>query len=880
MAEQPADRPHDAGTEPTERPTNDATTERPTDDAKLLGRRDTLKLGAAAAAVAAGAGAASTSAAASVERGGVTFDRVLNAVDDVGMDPNGRNPIDRKLDNALQSGTLLEFPPGEYLVENQHRLRDRVGIVGIGSDRSDVRFTVPVGEKDLRWINFNNVDGALLKDFTIDRRDDYRTGVGMGGNIKDNFRLENVEYDGWTPSCPTMFGANVTDPNGVAVVDGLYRTGPTEFQHYPKSSLDIWSGRGHEGHMVLRNIEIHNGSESGIYTGKGAGTYLIENCYMKNVVHTAIRAAGRDSTIRNCTVVMDTEDWDPRNEKKESTFDDGEPIQLNRGIWAQTNDKTYSGPVIEDCEVIVKNTSGQALAGIYINFDTGGAVIRNTRVQCDAGEVIPIYGQEIRRDAGKPYAMELDGVSVTGSAWSKAAMYFEDRTNSVIENCCISSRNNNDGIVLDNCDGSVVKNTNIDVGGRSTTFRNGRVSTSGITSGDSCPLPSLPKTTPSDGTPSTSDGSTGGSSGDSTDDSSSYDLPYRFRVESKGTGETEFTVSTSGTMKPAASGEGVVENNTVTDSLGPVSGTDSYLYEGHVTDFSATGADNSNYYIETADGSRSVQVSPELLSANTISVKSTGGGKTTFDITVDGEIVRGASGLEDTVDAQTASGRVGPDAGTDVFHYTGSITNLAFEGAEFATVKVNGKEIDPAKYVGGSTTDPVTDLPNTVTIEGTGTSTTYRLTVSEDIAVSPDENDDLSDNVSTKSAEGALTDVEHSYVYSGEITDFSMNGDANVYVNGTQVDPSTLGGNEALPNTLVIDGSTSSAAGTYKVYVSGDIEAAPDLSVTTDKALDSVEDKVFDGKVAGVVEEGKDGFRFSGSITKMNINGDAVVNLG
>ena len=82
---------------------------------------------------------------------------------------------------------------------------------------------------------------------------------------------------------------------------------------------------------------------------------------MKNVVHTAIRAAGRDSTVRNCTVVMDTEDWDSRNEKIESQFD-GKPIQLNRAIWAQTNDKRFAGPVIEDCDIIIKNTTSIAMA--------------------------------------------------------------------------------------------------------------------------------------------------------------------------------------------------------------------------------------------------------------------------------------------------------------------------------------------------------------------------------------------------------------------------------------------------------------------------------------------------------------------------------------
>ncbi|MDS0300426.1 hypothetical protein NDI76_16890 [Halogeometricum sp. S1BR25-6] len=865
MAERPAESRNKTGT----------ATDR-TDGGRLLGRRDALRLGAATAAVVAGAGAASTSAAAGIEREGVTFDRVVNAVDDLGMDSSGGERIDEKLGAALgDSGTLVEFPAGEYKITQRVRLENRTGIVGTAADRSKVRF-VPSSGKSFQWVNFNNAAGVVLKDFTIDRLEEYDTSVGMGGNIKRDFHLSNVEYDGWTPSGPQMFAANVTDPEGVAVVDGLYRKGPTQFQRYPKSSLDIWSGRGHQGTLYLRNVEIHNGSESGIYTGKGDGNYIIEDGYFKNVVHTAIRTAGRDSAIRRCTVVMDTDDWDPRNEKVESTYNDGENVQLNRAIWAQTADRRFSGPVIEDCDVIIRNTE-QALAGIYINSDTGGAVIKNTRVRVDDGRAIPIYAKNPTDEAGEPLAMELENVSVTGESWDKAAMYFEGRPNSVIRNCCISSPNNNDGILLNDCDGSVVENTNVSVGGRSTTFKNGSVTTSGITSGESCPLPSLPDSTPSGSEGSDGDGAEG------SDGASDFDLPYRFRVESTGGGKTEFTLTTSGRMLPAADAEGVVENNTVADSVGPESGVDSYLYEGYVTDFSASGAEYANYYIETADGSRSTRVTPDLLSANTLVVKSTGGGKTRYVVGVDGEIVRGGAGLEDTTGTQTAAGVVGPTDGMDVFYYTGSITNLSVEGGEYATVKVNGTEIDAAKYEYGTDeeapTDPATDLPNTLTVKGVGSSATYAVTVSEEIAVSPEETDDLS--VATKSAEGAVTAQEDRYVYAGEITDFQLAGDATVLVNGTETDPADLGDNDDLPNTLVIDGERTAAPGTYKVYVTGAIEAAPDLSVASgEDSFDSLEDKVMDGAIVGVVGSGKDGYRFSGSVTRMEINGDAVVNFG
>ena len=47
------------------------------------------------------------------------FDRVVDAVDDLGMDPTGESPIDDALNGAFETGTLIEFPPGDYMVAEE-----------------------------------------------------------------------------------------------------------------------------------------------------------------------------------------------------------------------------------------------------------------------------------------------------------------------------------------------------------------------------------------------------------------------------------------------------------------------------------------------------------------------------------------------------------------------------------------------------------------------------------------------------------------------------------------------------------------------------------------------------------------------------------------
>ncbi|RDZ92102.1 hypothetical protein DEQ92_22635, partial [Haloferax sp. Atlit-6N] len=63
--------------------------------------------------LAAGSSAFVGGAAAATERYGIQFSTVVDAVDDLGLDPNGNDPIDSTLEDALASGdTLVEFPAG------------------------------------------------------------------------------------------------------------------------------------------------------------------------------------------------------------------------------------------------------------------------------------------------------------------------------------------------------------------------------------------------------------------------------------------------------------------------------------------------------------------------------------------------------------------------------------------------------------------------------------------------------------------------------------------------------------------------------------------------------------------------------------------------
>ena len=203
----------------------------------------------------------------------------------------------------------------------------------------------------------------------------------------------------------------------------------------------------------------------------------------------------------------------------------------------------------------------------------------------------------------------------------------------------------------------------------------------------------------------------------------------------------------------------------------------------------------------------------------------------------------------------------------------------------------------------GSTTD--SGLPNTVSIQGVTTDqVSYELTVGGALEKSTAMGASINDNdtVDGSTATGQVAGGVDSYAYEGEITAFSLDGDADVFVDGEQVDPASLGGTDsgtddtttdsgtdetttdsgtddstsdtsddtqtAEPTVLSVRGLTTAQA-TYRVRVSGDIQKSDALGASINDN-DTVEGSTAEGQVAG----GIDSYEFTGEVTGFELGGD------
>ena len=419
-------------------------------------RRTYLRL--AGAATAGGLGAvASASAETTATHHGIKFDTVVNAVEDLGMDPTGTEPIDEQL--TFSDGTLVEFPPGDYLVRRRQNVIDKqnIGIRGLGDERTDVRFAPPDGDT-VRLFNVLESKNVLVENITFDQRSEVSTGIENRFHVADGLEIHEVKRIGQTPNDeqsteplgndPGGFNITVYESSGVAVVEDYVDTTETDIIDYPGNATGIFVPRSSTGTVYLRNCRIENRGEHAIYASHAIGNLRVEGGRYVNNVNTNMRIAGSGSYVKDATIgytrdVEYTREGDTGELKnvRGIKFDSPLPPESLRDEYPEAGGE--SGGLVQDCDfVFTSEVESEGL--IFVAGSTGGIEFRDNRLRNDADTVPTVVADP---PGSGPRGTVPDGdaslrfvdSSFTGSSSAK----FVDASDRTVEfvDCCIDMPN-------------------------------------------------------------------------------------------------------------------------------------------------------------------------------------------------------------------------------------------------------------------------------------------------------------------------------------------------------------------------------------------------------------------------------------------------------
>jgi hypothetical protein len=176
---------------------------------------------------------------------------------------------------------------------------------------------------------------------------------------------------------------------------------------------------------------------------------------------------------------------------------------------------------------------------------------------------------------------------------------------------------------------------------------------------------------------------------------------------------------------------------------------------------------------------------------NELVIISTGAERCFYEITVSGRAALGDEAdpqgtYPDSVSGQRIQGSAA-ERGRDSFRFSGSITAISLEGP--AQILVNGDPVDPDDF----TDDNESDRREVIIVSTATERAFYEFSVSG--TVTPGEDADLEgarypDEISGTTVTGSLAQLgRDNFYFFGEITNFELEGPADVFVDGQQVDP-------------------------------------------------------------------------------------------
>lgn len=401
------------------------------------------------------------------------YDTVLDAVDDLGLDPEGDAAIDDALRPALtRQSTLVEFPPGEYRFDQGFELRSvtDLGLVGRGDGPGAVRFRTPAtdGRYFLRTGGGRNL---LIENVTFD----YGEGdgsIGLFPVVEDGLAVRDVTFAGFNPTADDGGVDNlapaVTGPDGVGVVEGLRRTGPTHITTHQRVGNDknhgcVYVDARHEGTLYVRHSRIENTGTNAIYATHCPGDTRVERCWFGNNNQTSLRLGGNGSHVRDCVFWLHTDHAHPDNV--------GDFINPHAIVW-ETGEFGQAGGAIENCRFHWEKGPRESSPVVWVDGSAGRMALRNSLVVSDIDGVRPLRFDTPREPRlgvtpERPWDVTVEDVTVRGRAGGDwAALRIRGRDGSVVRNAYVGLDGDCDGIhVLDAADCRVT-DVDVDVGGR------------------------------------------------------------------------------------------------------------------------------------------------------------------------------------------------------------------------------------------------------------------------------------------------------------------------------------------------------------------------------------------------------------------------------
>jgi len=374
-------------------------------------------------------------------------ENVINLVE-AGASPDGDEPTVPVLEDVVADGKTLYFPPGEYLLTREWRVKELTDLSVVGRDAT---LRVEEGFDDYLFVlgNSDSATGLTIEGLEFDFSAPDTGGRPIHGIVTDGLSVTDVSVIGTVDVDQDVMRFDVTDPQGTGVVKGL-RLPDGSVAEYAITGCYV--GESHTGTLRFVDCHIAGFADNGLYASSATGKVVVEGGLYENNNVSNVRVSG-PAAVRDVTV---------RCDRAPQGFSNMRGIRLREG----------SNVLVENCDVQMEAVTGSDGA-ITMSSWLNRATIRDTNVTVDADNVAAILAKSPndRPDgpdgSGDDYRIRVENVTISGSAGNTAAVRLLEREGCLVDNVCIVQTGEaRDGIQCTRVSDSTLSNSSISVTGK------------------------------------------------------------------------------------------------------------------------------------------------------------------------------------------------------------------------------------------------------------------------------------------------------------------------------------------------------------------------------------------------------------------------------
>jgi hypothetical protein len=322
------------------------------------------------------------------------MEKTVNAVDDLGLDPSGSEPINGKFESAIESlsNVRVEFPSDGVFRATEQVVARPSGPVELVGNGCTIKLD---SSSERRVLNIDSFpSGSLFQGFTLTSTGD--TTFGFRVATEGTVRVQDVTVKGYMVSTQSnqnrvqgvfspvarSSSATVQVKNYKAIGGGAAGTHdqPDKPESAPPNQiatpLGIWVGQQTQGTIQLVECQLR-GWSNGVYGGRTNGRVEVSGGQYWNNLNSQLRLGG-GSIVDGATLLLDDRQWSMKQNPGPYSLGEQQGVHAIR-VDAKNGGNTSDPIHIRNTEIQSKSMQ-QGVAEIEFESASGPGIIENSRI--------------------------------------------------------------------------------------------------------------------------------------------------------------------------------------------------------------------------------------------------------------------------------------------------------------------------------------------------------------------------------------------------------------------------------------------------------------------------------------------------------------------